>query len=67
MSYDGPEQASRRATMKAHRIVDVAFQRMKDEGRPMTEAPITCTCGAHVTSGTWDVHRGAHLDTDDRV
>lgn len=44
--------------MTAHRIASVQFQRMADEGRPMSEAPLRCTCGETVTSGTWDAHRG---------
>ena len=29
-----------------------------EQGRPMSEAPVLCSCGAVVTSGTWDRHRG---------
>ncbi len=41
-----------------HVIRRVEFSRMAEEGRPMSEAPLECSCGARVTSGTWESHRG---------
>lgn len=41
---------------RPHTIVRVAFQANAEAGRPMSEAPVLCRCGAVVTSGTWDRH-----------
>jgi len=43
---------------RPHTIVRVAFQANAEAGRPMSEAPVLCRCGAVVTSGAWDRHRG---------
>lgn len=48
--------APRRAAV--HVIEEVRFQQAAEQGRPMSEAPVLCRCGAVVTSGTWDRHRG---------
>lgn len=41
-----------------HRIVQVRFRQAAEQRRPSSEAPVLCTCGDVVTSGTWDEHRG---------
>lgn len=57
------ENAPRRAAV--HRIaVGPRFQLMVEQGRPMEDAPIGCTCGAVVTSGTWENHRGRTADQE---
>lgn len=43
---------------RKHVIVDVRFQQTAEQGRPMTEAPILCSCGEVTTSGEWETHRG---------
>lgn len=45
-----------------HRIQEVHFQRTAELGLPMDQAPLCCTCGAWVTSGTWESHRGLTAD-----
>lgn len=43
---------------RPHVIETVNFQQMAEQGRPMSEAPLRCSCGAWTTSGGWDAHRG---------
>lgn len=48
---------------RKHLIESVAFQQMAEQGRPMSEAPLRCSCGTWPTSGEWERHRGDTVDT----
>jgi hypothetical protein len=48
-----------RATV--HRIVEVRFVQTLAQGRPMSEAPILCSCSEVTSSGKWEQHRGPSL------
>jgi len=63
MSSDQQQQAQRRAVTRQHLIERVEFQANADAGRPTSEAPVWCSCGAVTTSGEWDLHRGPTSDT----
>ena len=49
---------------RPHTIAEVQFQQMAEQGRPMSEAPLRCSCGWLGTSGTFDSHRGPTVDTE---
>ena len=52
--------------MTRHLIAEVHYQANADRGLPSSEAPLRCTCGVWVTSGTWLEHRG-QTETQKRV
>lgn len=45
-----------------HTIVEVRFQQTVEQRRPVSEAPLLCSCGEVTTSGRWDAHRGPTVD-----
>lgn len=47
---------------RKHLIESVSFQQMAEQGRPMSEAPLRCSCGWLGTSGGWEPHRGLTVD-----
>ena len=49
---------------RPHTIAEVQFQQMAEQGRPMSEAPLRCSCGAWTTSGQWSDHRGDTVDQE---
>lgn len=49
---------------RRHLIEWVRYALMAEQGRPMSEAPLLCSCGAVVTSGTWEGHRGDTIDQE---
>lgn len=51
-------------TPRRHLIAEVRFQQAADQRRPMSEAPLLCTCGEVTTSGGWEAHRGWTADQE---
>lgn len=51
---------------RPHLIESVAFQAMAEQGRPMSEAPLRCSCGWLGTSGGWERHRGLTVERIER-
>jgi hypothetical protein len=57
-----PEARRLARQSRQHLILSVQFQRMAEEGRPMDDAPLLCSCGTWTTSGGWAEHRGLTQD-----
>lgn len=49
---------------RRHLIAEVRFEQTARQGRPMSEAPLLCTCGEVTTSGGWERHRGDTVDME---
>lgn len=64
MSYSAVQQAERRAAFRSHTIEEVRFSQARAQGLRDEDAPLLCSCGAVVTSGTWDLHRGRSRDAE---
>jgi hypothetical protein len=62
MTTHTPDERRLARQTRSHLIVSVQFQRMAEEGRPMSEAPLECSCGEWTTSGGWAEHRGLTQD-----
>lgn len=63
MNRPAAERRERRQNRR-HLIMDVRYALMAEQGRPMSEAPILCSCGEVTTSGGWEAHRGLTLDQE---
>ena len=62
MTTTATTKALVRAITRQHLIEEVRFVQTAALGRPMSEAPILCTCGEVTTSGAWEQHRGLSTD-----
>lgn len=57
-----PEARRLARQSRSHIIVSVGFAWAAENGLPMDDAPLRCSCGQTVTSGTWNDHRGLSQD-----
>lgn len=58
VSYDATQQANRRNRTSKHLIAEVRYSQTVEQGLPIDQSPLLCTCGVVTTSGSWDHHRG---------